>query len=102
DRISILRWAEEPSPMRSGDVDTVFHPSPLLKKVSFVDTPGLESVFQQHGETSRRFLHRSDTVILVMLATQAMTQRNLDYLKMLKDYGKNVIVIINQADLLTP
>lgn len=102
DRISILRWAEEPGHMRSGDVDTVFHPSALLKKVSFVDTPGLESVFKEHEETTRRFLHRSDTVILVMLATQAMTQRNLDYLRMLKEYGKNVIVIINQADLLTP
>ncbi len=101
DRISILRWADEPGQMRSGDVDTVFYPSALLKKVSFVDTPGLESVFQEHEETTRRFLHRSDTVILVMLATQAMTQRNLDYLRTLKEYGKNVIVIINQADLLT-
>jgi ribosome biogenesis GTPase A len=102
DRITILRWAEEPGQMRSGEVDTVFHPSELLKKVSFVDTPGLESVFRDHEETTRRFLHRSDSVILVMLATQAMTQRNLDYLRILKEYGKNVIVIINQADLLTP
>lgn len=101
DRITILRWAEEAGEMRSGDVDTIFHPSPLLRKVSFVDTPGLESVFKEHEETTRRFLHRSDTVVLVMLATQAMTQRNLDYLKVLKEYGKNVIVIINQADLLT-
>lgn len=102
DRISILRWGEEAGRMRSGDVDTVFHPSPLLKKVSFVDTPGLESIFKEHEETTRKFLHRSDTVLLVMLATQAMTQRNLDYLRMLREYGKNIIVVINQADLLTP
>ena len=102
DRISILRWGEEPSRNRSGEVDTVFYPSPLLQKVSFVDTPGLESVFQKHEEITRRFLHRSDTVLLVMLATQAMTARNLEYLKILKDYGKNVIIVINQMDLLTP
>jgi len=102
DRISILRWGEEAGRMRSGDVDTVFHPSPLLKKVSFVDTPGLESIFKEHEETTRKFLHRSDTVLLVMLATQAMTQRNLEYLRMLREYGKHIIVIINQADLLTP
>ncbi len=103
DRISILRWGEEAQRVSTGgEVDTVFHPSPLLKKVSFVDTPGLESVFQKHEETTRKFLHRSDVVMLVMLATQAMTARNLEYLRTLKDYGKKVIIVINQADLLSP
>ncbi len=101
DRINILRWGEEASRNRSGDVDTVFYPSPLLQKVSFVDTPGLESVFKAHEDTTRKFLHRSDAVLLVMLATQAMTARNVEYLKILKDYDKNVIIIVNQADLLT-
>lgn len=81
--------------------DTVFYPSPLLRKVSLVDTPGLESVFKDHEETTRKFLHRADVVLLVMLATQAMTQRNLEYLKMFKEYGKKVIIVISQADLIT-
>ncbi len=103
DRISILRSGDEAQRISTGgEVDTVFHPSPLLKKVSFVDTPGLESVFQKHEETTRKFLHRSDVVLLVMLATQAMTARNLEYLQTLKDYGKKVIIVINQADLLSP
>jgi GTP-binding protein EngB required for normal cell division len=102
DRISILRWGDERDIMPSGDVDTVFYPTELLKKVSLVDTPGLESIFQKHEDTTRKFLHRSDVVILVMLATQAMTARNLEYLRSLKEYGKKVIVVVNQADLLTP
>lgn len=103
DRISILRHGDESGRMDSGgDVDTVFYPSPLLRKVSFVDTPGLESIFQKHEETTRRFLHRSDVVILVMLATQAMTQRNLDYMQQLREYGKKVIIVVNQVDLLSP
>lgn len=103
DRISILRWGEEARRMDSGgDVDAVFHPSPLLKKVSFVDTPGLESVFQRHEDITRRFLHRSDIVVLVMLATQAMTSSNLEYMQKLREYGKKVIILINQVDLLTP
>lgn len=101
DRISILRYGEESQTMRAGDVDTVFYPSPLLKKVSFVDTPGLESVFQKHEDTTRNFLHRSDTVLLTMMATQAMTARNLEYLKTLREFGKTVIIILNQVDLLT-
>ncbi len=103
DRIGILRYGEEPQRMDSGgEVDTVFYPNPLLRKVSFVDTPGLESVFQKHEDTTRSFLHRSDVVLLVMLATQAMTSRNLEYIQMLREYGKKVIILINQADLLTP
>jgi ribosome biogenesis GTPase A len=101
DRISILRWGDQPGRLRSSEADTVFHPSPLLRKVSFVDTPGLESVFKQHEETTRKFLHRSDVVLLVMLATQAMTARNLEYLQMLEDVGKKVIIVISQSDLLT-
>lgn len=102
DRITMLRYGDEPQRVRSGEVDTVFYPSPLLQKVSFVDTPGLESVFQTHEEQTRRFLHRSDAVLLVMMATQAMTARNMEYLQILKDYGKTVIIILNQIDLLTP
>jgi ribosome biogenesis GTPase A len=102
DKISILRWGEEPNRMTSGgDVDTVFYPSLLLKRVSFVDTPGLESIFKTHEEITRKFLHRSDVVLMVMLATQAMTASNLEYLQALKQYGKKVILIINQFDLLT-
>jgi small GTP-binding protein len=103
DRINILRYGDEPQRMDSGgEVDTVFYPSPLLRKVSFVDTPGLESIFQKHEDTTRRFLHRSDVVILVMLATQAMTSSNLEYIQQLREYGKKIIIMINQADLLSP
>lgn len=102
DRISILRWSEEAQRMDSaGEVDTVFYPSPLLQKVSFVDTPGLESIFQKHEETTTRFLHRSDVVMLVMLITQAMSNRSVEYLQKLRSYGKRVIVLLNQADLLS-
>jgi GTP-binding protein EngB required for normal cell division len=102
DRIQILRWGDEPQTMTSAsDVDTAFYPSPLLRKVSLVDTPGLESVLQHHEEITKKFLHRSDVVVLVMLATQAMTQSNLEYLQDFKRYGKKVILLINQIDLLS-
>ncbi|MEO1442052.1 MAG: dynamin family protein [Chloroflexota bacterium] len=101
DRITILRWGEDAERMASGgDVDTVFHPSPLLKKVSFVDTPGTESIFREHEDTTQKFLHRSDTVFMVMASTQAMSAKNLETLQALKQYGKNIIIVINQADLL--
>ncbi len=103
DRISILRYGEEKHRMNSGgETDTVFYPAEILKRISLVDTPGLESVFERHEEITRKFLHRADAVILVMLATQAMTASNLEYLKKLREYGKKIIILVNQADLLSP
>ncbi len=102
DRVTLLRWGEGTEDMKSaGEVDTVFYPSPLLKRVCFVDTPGLESIFREHEDATQRFLHRSDTVFMVMLATQAMSAKNLEALKRLKDYGKNIIIMVNQSDLLS-
>lgn len=103
DRISILRYGDEKHRMSSGgEADTVFYPAEILKRISLVDTPGLESVFERHEDTTRKFLHRADAVLLVMLATQAMTASNLEYLKKLREYGKKIIILINQADLLSP
>jgi small GTP-binding protein len=102
DSIQILRYGETAERMESGgEVETVFYPSDLLKKVSVVDTPGLESVIKSHEVTTRRFLHRADVVLLVMMATQAMTSSNLDSMRMFKEYGKKVIIVVNQCDLLS-
>jgi len=102
DRITLLRYGDEAQIMTSGgETDTVYHPSSMLKRVSFVDTPGLESTLKAHEELTRKFLHRADVVVMVMLATHAMTQSNLRYLQTFREYGKKVIIAINQIDLLS-
>lgn len=102
-RITILRYGPTDHEVRADDsVYTRFYPAPILERVSFVDTPGLESVFPRHDAITRRFLHRADVVFLVMLATQALPQGSLADLRALLDYGKPVILLANQADLLTP
>lgn len=102
DHINILRYGDESQHMgTAGSTETVFHQSDLLKNVCLVDTPGLESIHQHHEEITKKFLHRSDLVLLVMLATQAMSQANMEYMKMFKEYGKKVIFVVNQADLLS-
>ncbi|MCE7948378.1 MAG: hypothetical protein DYG88_13220 [Chloroflexi bacterium CFX4] len=101
-RIAILRYGEALQTLAGGDSDTIFHPAPLLQRVSFVDTPGLDSVFKGHDEATRAFLHRADLVLLVMLATQAMSASSLSDMQKLRAYGKRLIVVINQIDLIEP
>ncbi len=100
DRIVIVRQGASLQRTSSGVTDTIFHPSPLLEQVSLVDSPGLDSIFTGHDDITRRFLHRADIVLLVMLSTQAMSQSNSDYLQSLRSYGKRIILVINQIDLL--
>jgi GTPase SAR1 family protein len=102
DHIVILRRGSDIQRSRAGDIETVFHPNPILENLSLVDTPGLESVFRTHDEVTRRFLHRADVVVLVMIATQVLTASNLEYLQQLKVYGKRVIIAVNQVDVLEP
>ncbi|NPV67480.1 MAG: hypothetical protein HPY64_10080 [Anaerolineae bacterium] len=101
DHVTILRHGASLERITSQDgIETVFYPADLLKTISLVDTPGLESVFAQHSARTDSFLHRSDWVVMVMLATRVLTAGNLEYLTALKRYGKNVLVLVNQIDLL--
>ncbi|NJL93492.1 MAG: hypothetical protein HC915_07045 [Anaerolineae bacterium] len=100
DHIHILRHGDQFQQTRAGEITTVFHPNSLLNNVSFVDTPGLESVFQQHDQVTRKFMHRADLVLLVMVATQVLSASDLNFLKELRAYGKRSIIVINQVDVL--
>jgi len=101
-KIAILRHGTTVQRSQAGEVETIFHPAPLLEQVSLVDTPGLESIYKAHDEVTRRFLHRADIVLMVMMATQAMSASNVEYLQSLRAYGKRVIIVINQIDAVDP
>lgn len=100
DHIYILRHGEQVQRNRAGEITTIFHPNSMLENLSFVDTPGLESVFERHDSVTRSFLHRADLVILVMVATHVLSASNLDFLRELRDYGKRTIIVVNQIDVL--
>src|SRR5260221_4052032 len=99
-KIAIIRYGPAMQRSVAGEVETIFYPAPMLEHISLVDTPGLESVFTAHDEVTRLFLHRADMVLFVMLATQAMSATNIDYLQSLRAYGKRVIIAVNQVDML--
>jgi hypothetical protein len=59
-------------------------------------------VFLKHETTAKSFLHRSDLVMFVISAKRAMTEAERLYLELAKNYGKKIILVINQIDLLEP
>lgn len=78
------------------------HPNTGAPGVALVDTPGTGSVFQKHEQIAKSFLHRSDLVIFVVSAKRAFAETERLYLELAKNYGKKILLVVNQVDLLQP
>ncbi len=106
--IEVIRYSEtttrKPTVRGGTDGDAAIrewtHPNTGAPGVAIVDTPGTGSVFLKHETTAKSFLHRSDLVIFVVSAKRAMTEAERLYLELAKNYGKKIILAINQIDLL--
>jgi small GTP-binding protein len=103
--IELIHHGETPTrkPARRDDsLREWVHPNTGAPGVAIVDTPGTGSVFQRHEATAKDFLHRSDLVIFLLSAKRALAETERLYLEMARDYGKKVILVVNQIDLLQP
>ncbi len=88
--------------LRGDGVREWTHPHVGGQGVVLVDTPGTGSVFRKHEEIARNFLHRSDLVVFLLSAKRAFAETDRLYMELLRDFGKKVIVVVNQVDLLEP
>lgn len=103
--IEVIRYSEtpnrKPETVREG-VRRWAHPATGAAGVAIVDTPGTGSVFQKHEKTAKEFLHRSDLILFVISAKRALAETERLYLELARNYGKKIILVVNQIDLLEP
>lgn len=106
DAIELVRWSnqvsKEPNWREAGVVREWRHPNTGGPGVVIVDTPGTGSVFRKHERIAKNFLSRSDLVIFLLSAKRALAETERLYLELARDYGKKIVVVINQMDLLEP
>lgn len=103
--IELMRYAEATTgkpQLRDDGTREWVHPGVGAQGVAIVDTPGTGSVFQRHEAIAKEFLHRSDLVIFVISAKRAFAETERLYLELAKNYGKKIILVVNQVDLLQP
>ncbi len=104
DAIELIRWSsrrsKEPKWRDEEVVREWTHPNTGGPGVVIVDTPGTGSVFRRHEQIAKGFLSRSDLVIFLLSAKRALAETERLYLELARDYGKKIIVVINQTDLL--
>lgn len=102
--IELIRYGEvnRKPELREDGIREWSHPNTGAPGVALVDTPGSGSVFQKHERTAKSFLHRSDLVIFVVSAKRAFAETERMYMELAKNYGKKIILAVNQIDLLQP
>ncbi|MDQ3792730.1 MAG: dynamin family protein [Actinomycetota bacterium] len=101
DRITVLRHAEEPVERERRDgVLEKGYPNEFLREIAVVDTPGTNAIIRHHEELSRGFVPRSDLVLFVTSADRPLTESERNYLELIRDWGKKVVLVVNKADLL--
>lgn len=101
DRITILRYSLEPTQRerREGVLERGY-PSEFLREIAIVDTPGTNAIVRHHEELSRGFVPRSDLVLFVTSADRPYTESEREYLELIRDWGKKIVLVINKVDLL--
>lgn len=103
--IEVVRYSDTAQrvPVRQDTTMRIWaHPNTLAPGVAVVDTPGTGSVFKRHEDTAKSFLHRADLVVFVLSAKRALAETERLYLDLARNYGKKIILVINQVDLLKP
>jgi small GTP-binding protein len=103
--IELIRYSDVPNrtpTIRDDGIREWSHPNTGAPGVALVDTPGAGSVFQKHEKVAKSFLHRSDLVVFVVSAKRAFAETERLYLELARNYGKKIILVVNQIDLLQP
>lgn len=87
----------------TGTLDEVQVPAEFLRDFHIVDTPGTNSIENEHQEITERFVPISDLVIFVFSAMNPWGASAWQFLdKVHKHWMRNVIFVIQQCDLRTP
>jgi small GTP-binding protein len=101
DRITVLRYGERPAERerREGVLEREY-PNDFLREVAIVDTPGTNAIIRHHEELSRGFVPRSDLVLFVTSSDRPFTESEREYLELIRDWGKKIVLVVNKVDLL--
>jgi small GTP-binding protein len=101
DRITVLRHSPELTEreLREGVLEKGY-PHALLREIAIVDTPGTNAIIRHHEELSRGFVPRSDLVLFVTSVDRPFTESEREYLELIRDWGKKIVLVVNKVDLL--
>ena len=100
-KITILRYGERPLTQQRSEFLTERRvPADLLRHLTLVDTPGTNSIVQEHQRITEDFVPRSDLVLFVTSFDRPLTESERTFLSYIReDWGRRLVVVLNKADL---
>ena len=75
-------------------------PSPHLLNLNLVDTPGTNSIVQQHQTLTERFIPRADLVLFVTSFDRPLSESERQFLEYIRgSWGKQLLFVLNKIDM---
>ena len=100
-QVQLLQYGEAASRTeRTPHLHVVSAPAPVLREIAIVDTPGTNAVIREHEAITADFVPRSDLVLFVTSTDRPFTESERQFLSVIRDWGKKVVIVINKVDLL--
>ncbi|MEO1004520.1 MAG: dynamin family protein [Cyanobacteria bacterium J06638_38] len=104
DVIQQIVYAEEQSEQSiSQYLRKIGLPNEILKNLSVVDTPGTNTIVENHQEITKEFIPNSDLIFFVFFAKNPYTRSAWELLDFVNsEWRKKVVFVLQQADLAKP
>ncbi|MGB5714682.1 MAG: dynamin family protein, partial [Waterburya sp.] len=78
-------------------------PNKILKTLSVVDTPGTNTIVENHQEITKEFIPNSDLIFFIFFAKNPYTRSAWELLDFVNsEWRKKVVFVLQQADLTKP
>src|SRR4051812_22351077 len=79
--------------------ERLYLPKEVLREVTIVDTPGTNSIIQNHETITENYVPQSDLVLFVISATNPHTKSAWELLKLIsKEWHRKMVFVLQQAD----
>lgn len=99
---NIAKFTDQREVMQDVKYLTLYAPMEILKDISFVDTPGLNSQSHQDTETTKKILRDVDGIIWLTLIDNAGKESETQVLKeYLSNFNAKSLCVLNQKDKYT-
>lgn len=99
DMINILKYGEEHNARVVDNLKVTKFPLEFLKNVNIVDTPGTNSIVQEHDELTMNFIPRADFVIFVISVDRPLSESEREFLELVSiKWKRKVIFLLNKID----
>lgn len=99
-QVTLLQYGKQATRLeRAPHLHVITAPVDFLREIAIVDTPGTNAVIREHEAITADFVPRSDLVLFVTSSDRPFTESEREFLSVIRDWGKKIVVVINKVDL---